>query len=122
MAEDLISFVRRVLPPAAALACLAALAAAPARAEHDPTQPPPGLSDTAPAAAETAPAPLQVSSIFRAGKASFAVIDGREVKVGERVGDGRVTRIDETGVWLRTPQGNRMLPLLPEVKKRPAKP
>ncbi|HRH80807.1 MAG TPA: hypothetical protein PLW81_07165 [Thiobacillaceae bacterium] len=112
------------LTPAAAilLACLAGLGAAAAHADHDPTRPPPGLADNSPEAAQAVQAAPQVSSIFRAGRLVFAIIDGREVKVGDRLGDGRVTRIDETGVWLRTPQGSRLLPLLPEVKKRPSGP
>jgi hypothetical protein len=67
-------------------------------------------------------APLRVGGVFLAGEHSFAFVDEREVRVGDRLGDGRVTRIDETGVWLRGPGGTRLLRLLPDIKKPPAKP
>lgn len=85
----------------------------------DPTRPPPGYG----AGAQPAPPPppLVVSSVFMSGRQAYAVVDGREVRVGDTLGEGRVTRIDEQGVWIRLREGVRQLPLLPGVRKTPAK-
>lgn len=80
------------------------------------------MSAPLPGAAKVVEAPLRVSGVFLAGKLSFAIVDDREIRVGDRLGDAQVTRIDEAGVWLRTPAGTRLLRLLPEIKKPPARP
>lgn len=104
------------------LASLALLLPASAQAAQDPTRPPPGLTAPPSGAAPVVEAPLQVGAIFLAGKLSFAIVDDREVRVGDRLADGRVTGIDETGVWLRVNGATRLLRLLPAIKKPPAKP
>lgn len=98
------------------LACLPLNAAEPLA---DPTRPPPGHN----VGAEPVPPPppLVVSSVFVTGRQAYATVDGREVRVGDRLGEGRVTRIDEQGVWIRLREGMRQLPLLPGVRKTPAK-
>lgn len=109
--------------------CTLYLPLTPAFAETlDPTRPPTGLSDQAKGPEATQAAPLRVSSVFLMGGRSYAIVAGQTVRVGDRLdprsesraGAGRVVKIDETGVWLRTASGLRQLKLLPEVKKTPA--
>ena len=57
------------------------------------------------------------------GNDAYALVAGQAVRLGDRLdlgaaaGVGRVTRIDESGVWLKTRTGLRQLRLLPQVKK-----
>lgn len=84
----------------------------------DPTRPPSGFGERA---AEAPPAPpLRVSSIFLMGKQPYAILDGRVVRIGDRLEAGRISKIDETGILLKTPAGPRQLKLLPDVEKTPA--
>lgn len=84
----------------------------------DPTRPPAGFSEKA---AEAPPeAALLVSSVFLMGAKPYAIVDGQVVRVGDRLKAGRIRKIDESGVWLKTPSGMRQLKLLPDVKKTPA--
>lgn len=100
------------------LALLVALLAQPAWAGlADPTRPPAGLGREA--VGETAPPALVVSTVFLMGKRPYAIVDGMTVRVGDRLGDARVTRIDEQGVWLAEGTGKRLLKLLPDIDKRP---
>lgn len=116
-------------PPAwGLLACLARLArraiwltpllaGAPASAQlTDPTRPPPAMT-----AAGQADAPLlHVTSVFLMGKRPYAIVDTLTVRVGDPLGDGKVRAITEHGVWLGTPAGKRLLPLVPDIDKRSA--
>jgi len=86
----------------------------------DPTRPPTGFSEQAQAADAPQEAALLVSSVFLMGSKPYAVLDGQVVRVGDKLEAGRVGKIDETGVWLKTPAGMRQLKLLPDVKKTPA--
>lgn len=52
------------------------------------------------------------------GLGSVALIDGRLVQVGDRVGDGTVASIDDDGVVLRGPKGAQRLSLTPAASKR----
>ena len=47
-----------------------------------------------------------------AGGASSALLDGRLVHVGERIGKHSVAAIDRDGITLRGPRGDQRLPLL----------
>ncbi len=92
-------------------------------ADLDPTRPPAGLGDPL-KKPEAADVPLQVCSVFLMGKNSYALVAGQTVRVGDRLNPGsasggRVTRIDESGLWFRTTTGLRQLRLLPQVKKTP---
>jgi hypothetical protein len=84
----------------------------------DPTRPPAGFG--APDTAQDQPPPLVVNSVFLMGRKPYALVDGMAVRVGDRLGEGRVSRIDEAGVWLKTPAGTRHLKLVPGIDKRPA--
>lgn len=100
--------------PAWLVCCAAPLSAAEIA---DPTRPPSGIG--AQPREVHAEAPLRVDSLFLMGKASYAIVDGRVVRVGDRLDAGRIDRIDESGVRLRTASGPRQLKLLPAVKKTP---
>jgi len=86
----------------------------------DPTRPPTGFSEQAKATDVPQEAPLLVSSVFLMGAKPYAILDGQVVRVGDKLEAGRVSKIDEAGVWLKTPTGPRQLKLLPDVKKSPA--
>lgn len=65
----------------------------------DPTLPPPALSAAAAPAAEAAPAPL-LQAILRGPAGARAVIGGRSLKVGERLGELRVLAIRPRSVLI----------------------
>lgn len=93
-----------------------------ARAD-DPTRPPAGFVEhsAADAAGET-PAqetPPQVAAVFLLSTRPYALVDQQVVRVGDKLGAGRVNKIDEHGVWLKTASGIQQLKLLPDVMKTP---
>jgi MSHA biogenesis protein MshK len=98
------------------LALVAPLATASWAGMTDPTQPPPTLA--APGVGASAAAPLTVTTVFLMDKRPHAIVDGLTVRVGDPLGDGRVSAIDERGVWLKTPSGKRLLRLVPDVDKK----
>ena len=116
----------------AALACFAAAAFA----GNDPTAPPPGLNgasegtpraaahaaSAAPAAsAPIAQAPRLESVRFGGDQPATALVDGRMVHVGDRVGDAVVIAIDDQGLSLRSAKGApRLLALAPGIHKTPS--
>jgi hypothetical protein len=69
-------------------------------------------------AAVTAPAAPQLQSVqIAANGGSTALVDGRLVRVGGRVGELTVFAIDEQGLWLRGARQDQRLSLLPGVAK-----
>lgn len=106
---------RRLIPALAAMAlsgyALADLA--------DPTRPPPGVYEAKPGEFEPQPE-LAVNSVILRPGASYALIGKRVVRVGDALGEGRVSRIDEQGVWVKTKGGTQHYKLLPSVAKQPA--
>lgn len=86
-----------------------AAAALPARGDGTPRTAPAATSPTAPQ--------LQAIQMPREGQAS-AIVDGRVVRAGERVGEHTVVAIDATGITLRAARGTtQVLPLLVGVTK-----
>jgi MSHA biogenesis protein MshK len=82
----------------------------------DPTRPP----DAAPAEAATGvSAGSRLESVLIAPDRRVAVIGGQQVRLGEKFRDGRVVRITESEVVIRTAEGTQTLKLFPEVEKRP---
>jgi MSHA biogenesis protein MshK len=81
----------------------------------DPTRPPGALENLAGAAAPGAP---RLESVLIAPDRRVAVISGQQVTVGSRFGDGRVVRITESEVVIRTPGGDESLKLLAASGKR----
>lgn len=84
----------------------------------DPTRPPASFDAGSAAAAQPSGPRLQV--VRTIGAQRSAVISGQAVKVGSKVGDAVVTRIDEDRVQLRGPEGMQTLKLFPDVDKQPA--
>jgi len=84
----------------------------------DPTRPPAGFDAGSAAAAQPSGPVLQ--EVRTIGARRSAVISGQAVKVGSRVGDAMVTRIDEDRVQLHGPEGMQTLKLFPDVDKQPA--
>jgi len=100
--------------------CLLHMLAA-AQALPDPTRPPSGARVTtegpSAAAAVSEPAPI-LESVLIGRDRRIAVISGRRLFVGDRVGDARIVRITETEVVLRSGEGQTTLKLFPLVEKR----
>jgi len=92
-----------------------------AQALADPTRPP-NVVDAATAESGAAVTGPVLKSILLSSSRRLAVIDGRTVNVGDRVGKARVIAIDADSVKLRGSEGITLLKLLPEVKKGPVKP
>lgn len=88
-----------------------------AQALADPTRPPnlSGLPSGAAAAAVSGPV---LQSIVLSPERKIAVISGKLVGIGDRVGDATLVAIDFDSVRLREGRGTRLLKLLPDVRKR----
>ena len=106
------------LKPCACIAFAGGLIAAGAHAQDfvDPTRPP---SATA-GAADQEQGGRQLQSILFSGGRKIAVIDGIAVPLGGKVGEGRIVRITETEVTLRTGDEVEVLKLYPTVEKKVA--
>jgi hypothetical protein len=75
----------------------------------------PRRSDATPSRAPAAP---QLQSVqLNANGGSSALVDGRIVRVGGRVGELTVIAIDDQGLWLRGARQDQRLSLLPAVTK-----
>jgi MSHA biogenesis protein MshK len=110
MAERLISFA------AASVLAGAALAQPLADPTRPPTQGPAELRQT------EAPSTRLQSVLVSPGR-SVAVIDGRAIRIGERVGDAILVSIEPSEVTLQRGAALERLTLLPgAVEKRPVKP
>lgn len=109
------------LPTAALLATVLLTHGAGAEtALPDPTRPS-GQSAIAPAAQEAGPAPRLESTLISPQR-RLAVIDGRMVRPGDRVGDARVLDIQPDRVTLRRADRTVHLRLLPEQTKKRQQP
>lgn len=100
---------------------LLALAAASAQAQAqtplaDPTRPPAGFSEEAMPGEAAGGRVLQSVLIPRQGR-PLAVIDGQQVRLGQRYGDARLVRVSEREAVLEGPQGIERLQLTPGVEK-----
>lgn len=86
----------------------------------DPTRPPEAV--TAPhqgGAAQPGAAGPVLQSILISPTRREAIVDGRTVRVGDRIGDARVTGIAEGRLTLRTGGATQTLSLYPELRKQP---
>ena len=82
----------------------------------DPTRPP-DVSEATEGAAT--PSGLQ-AIVWRSHGGSVAVINGRTVAVGDKVGDARLVSLTATEAVLSGPNGKTTLKLAPAVDKKPA--
>jgi len=109
---------RRLLAHCGLACTLAAPALAGTQVLFDPTRPPRSVSTT-PTATAAQPLPRLQALIARGARYS-ALIDGRHLGVGDRIGSWRITAIDHSGVVLEGPQGPQRLQLRQAVFKRAA--
>lgn len=88
-----------------------------AEALPDPTRPPAAYV-AAPQGGETPDTGPRLQSVMlpRQGKPT-AVISGQVVRLGDKVGDGRLTRLTEGEAVIVGPQGVQRLQLTPDVEK-----
>lgn len=98
------------------LALLSGLAAA--EALPDPTRPPGGAAGEFQAGEGIEGAVPRLQSVFlpQQGKPA-AIIDGRMVRLGDKIGDGRLTRLSEIEAVIVGAQGIQRLRLTPEAEK-----
>ena len=102
----------------AALLCLLGVMSPGARAQStlaDPTRPPPGFAAPAQDAAGT-PGPVLQSVIMPGRGKPRAIIDGQQVRLGQRYGESRLVRLSEREAVLDGPDGVVHLMLTPEVE------
>ncbi len=91
---------------------------------HDPTRPPAALREAQPATRGAQPAkkasrPMQVSQIQLSPRGHTAVINGKRLGVGGRIGNARVVRIEPGRVLMRRGGRRIELPLVKDdVKQR----
>jgi MSHA biogenesis protein MshK len=98
----------------------AMLGSTPALAQlSDPTRPPDAVT-AGDGAATTGASGVQTVIVRPRGK-SVAVINGREVKVGDRIGDKRVLKISETEIVLKGESGREVIKVIPAITKTPAR-
>lgn len=105
-----------------ALVLTASMHAVQAETLPDPTRPPAFLF--APADGDGPPAEasggLVLQSVLIAPNRRSAIIGGKALSVGDRLGDFTLVRVSEGEVQLRGPEGSRTLKLFPAVTKRVA--
>jgi hypothetical protein len=82
----------------------------------DPTRPPLGISSPAPEAGELTGPVLQSVMIPKKGK-PVAIIGGQQVRLGEKYGESRLTRLTEREAVLEGPAGIERLLLTPGIEK-----
>jgi hypothetical protein len=75
-----------------------------------------------------AKAPLSVTSLFLMGDNPYALVDGVILRPGDPLAEGKISKIDAQGVWLKVPNEEtggsslRQIKLLPDISKTMAKP
>lgn len=113
---------KHLKPATIAALCAGIGAGAPAAADlPDPTRPPAALG-AAREDGQDAPAALELQSVLISPQRRVAIVSGREVRVGDRIGDARVVRIAENELVLRNGQDMQVLKLFPQVEKKRAVP
>jgi hypothetical protein len=105
--------------PSALLAGLAASALALAQGA-DPMRPPEGAATDGGSVAPAAQSGVQTVIVRPQGK-SVAVINGKQVSVGDRLGDKRVVKISEREIVLNGDSGREVIKVMPAMEKIPVK-
>jgi len=106
------------IPAAIAIILFSAGAAAQAQAPalRDPTEPPAAIR-AKPAAATVSADAFRPEHLVMVDGRRYVVWKGRRYSEGDSVQGGRIERLDESGVWLRTGGEVRKLPLFGAVEK-----
>lgn len=115
MAESVSRNIMRELSLGALLLFL--ITAAYAEGLPDPIRPPTALGMQSDAAATSGPV---LQSVLISPDRRLAVISGQTLRVGDKFGDARVTRISEGTVDLSSNGSVQTLKLYPDVGKHPA--
>lgn len=97
------------------LILLTLLLAGPALAEADPLRPPAGFG-TGGGAVQESDSVLLLQSVLLAPGRQIALISGRSVAVGGRIGDYRLVSLTARAAVLQGPQGRLQLQLVPSFK------
>jgi MSHA biogenesis protein MshK len=105
----------RAFAISALLGAQAAAHGATAGLSVDPTRPPSPVAGAP--GGEKGDQSRTLQSVLIAPGRSVAVVDGRMVRVGSRLGDAEVVKIDESGVVLRSSGRTETLKLLPDAKR-----
>lgn len=119
MAKHLSKTVKTVTMAVVCANCLSVMEPASGQGMPDPTRPPNIVSEPEHSQDGAAALP-RLQSILISPTRRMATIDGRTVKVGDRVGDARVTRILENEVILTRGQEQQVLKLFPGIEKQRA--
>jgi len=85
----------------------------------DPMRPP-AMAAPSPAEEGASRAAGRLQSVLISPGRRVAVIDGRVVRLGERLGDATLVAISESQVVLQRPDGRETLKLTPVAEKKPA--
>ena len=107
--------------PSALLAGLAASGMALAQG-GDPMRPPEGVAATDVAAGTSSVQSGVQTVIVRPKGKSVAVINGKQVSVGDKLGDKKVVKISEREIVLKGDGGREVIKVMPTVEKTPVKP
>lgn len=83
----------------------------------DPTRPPAALRNAQDGEAQSAFSGPVLQSVLVSPGRKVAIISGKTVKLGEKYGDARVTKITESEVTLKGAHGVQILKLYPGVEK-----
>ena len=102
--------------PCLLLVCALVASGAAAAPFADPTRPP--SAQPSGEGAATAPDGPRLESVLIAPDRRIAVISGQQYKMGDPYGEGRVVRITESEVAIRSGESVEVLKLFPGVEKR----
>lgn len=86
----------------------------------DPTRPP-HLGATPAGAADAPAGAYRLESVILSRGRKLAVINGTLVPLGGTIGEGRLVRVSESGVAIRTGESVETLRFHPGIEKRPVK-
>lgn len=95
-----------------------ALTIGPARALDDPTRPPLRAARVAAAPAQPTEPLLILQSVIRSPNGHAAIISGKLVPVGGRIGSARLLRVTEDSAVLQVAGMEKRLALYPAAQKR----
>jgi MSHA biogenesis protein MshK len=115
MVEHLNAILRKGVTPAWCLGWL--LAGLPSHAETlvDPTRPPNGFGQAQDGAATAGPV---LQSVLISPIRRVAVVSGKTLRVGDKLGDAQLVKISENEVVLRTGKNLQVLKLYPLLRKQ----
>lgn len=86
----------------------------------DPMRPPEGVAATDGGVAPAAQSGVQAVIVRPKGK-SVAVINGKQVSVGDKLGDKKIVKISEKEIVLKGESGREVIKVMPAIEKIPVK-